>query len=257
MIRAAGVFAAAMALGSCTTVPVHPPRGDYTNSLGMVFRALATDHSQSALYICVHETREGDLAAFRQRPSERPHLAATSVSWHEARRFCEWLTRTEQAARRLSPRSRYRLPTDHEWSQAAGIAHLEPSAAPENKTERVASGWSWGKCWPPPPNAANCLGSEGAKLLESSPIPSFHDRDAGIADAWAYYEPRVGFCSLTGNVWEWCEDEFRPGTDWRVLRGGSWKNNRPESLLLSHRTHDPSTYRSDSVGFRVVLERQP
>lgn len=254
MIRAAGVFAAAMMLGSCSSVPVHPPHSDFTNSLGMAFRALP---EHSSLLMCVHETRERDLAAFRQTVTPTPHLAASCVNWHEARRFCEWLTMKEQAAGLLSSHSRYRLPSDHEWSMAAGIAHREAAGTPESKSERVTNEWSWGRSWPPPANAANCLGAEGATAMESSPIPSFRDRNTRIANAWDYYQPRIGYCSLTGNLWEWCEDEFRPGTDWRVLRGGSWKNNRPESLLLSHRTHDPSTYRSDSVGFRVVLERRP
>lgn len=254
MIRVAGVVAAAMTLGSCTSVPVHPPRGEHTNSLGMIFRALVPG---SSLLICVHETREQDIAVFRRTVSQQPNLAATLVNWHEACRFCEWLTNEERDAGLLSSRSRYRLPTDREWSLAAGIAHRESSGTPEAKSEQVTSEWSWGNSWPPPANAANCLGAEGVKFIKSSPIPSFRDRDAGAAAAWDYYEPRTGCCSLSGNVWEWCEDEFRPGTDWRVLRGGSWKNNRPESLLLSHRTHDPSTYRSDSVGFRVLLERLP
>jgi formylglycine-generating enzyme required for sulfatase activity len=221
----------------------------------MVFRALESESADHLLLVCIHETREQDVAAFRLTDTRKPDRSATHVSWHDAHRFCEWLTRKEQGEGRLSLRSRYRLPTDHEWSQAAGIAHLEPSGTPEAKCGQVANQWSWGSSWPPPANAANCLGSEGARLVGSSPIPSFRDSDAGIARAWDYYDPKTGYCSLTGNVWEWCEDEFRPGTDWRVLRGGSWKNNRPESLLLSHRTHDPSTYKSDTVGFRVVLER--
>jgi formylglycine-generating enzyme required for sulfatase activity len=55
-------------------------------------------------------------------------------------------------------------------------------------------------------------------------------------------------------LWEWCEDLYRPGTNWRVLRGGAWTSRRSETMASSHRTHDPDSYRSDSVGFRCVLE---
>lgn len=246
-----------MTLASCSSVSLPSDPGDFTNSLGMVFQQLPQHKGTCSLAMCVHETRERDLAVFRHPSSRPPDHAATQVTWHEARDFCEWLTLKERSAGLISQRSRYRLPTDSEWSMAAGILHLEHSGTPEDKDGCVPGRWAWGTSWPPSANAANCLGSEGSEIMDSAPIPAFRDRDATVGHALHYYEARLGFCSLTGNVWEWCKDEFRPGTDWRVLRGGSWKNNRPESLLLSHRTHDPSTYKSDSVGFRVVLERAP
>jgi len=206
----------------------------------------------SGMLIAIHETREGDIAVWRGKPSQHPRRAATHVNWHEARAFCEWLTQRERASGHLSPHSRYRLPTDHEWSCAAGIAGREDARlTPEQKDRHLADT----QPWPPPQGIANYAGDETGILNGCDPIPGFRDHDAYIADALAYFDTRLGLCSLRGNVWEWCEDEFRPGSGWRVLRGASWRNTRPDTLNLSHRTHDPGTYRSDTVGFRVALEQ--
>ncbi|MEZ5430220.1 MAG: SUMF1/EgtB/PvdO family nonheme iron enzyme [Verrucomicrobiales bacterium] len=57
---------------------------------------------------------------------------AVNLHWHDAWAFCEWLT-AKAAALKLDVV--YRLPTDHEWSCAAGLGLSElPTESPQNKS---------------------------------------------------------------------------------------------------------------------------
>ncbi|MBL9130777.1 MAG: SUMF1/EgtB/PvdO family nonheme iron enzyme [Verrucomicrobiaceae bacterium] len=224
----------------------------WTNSLGMPLVAVPV--GGTSLLISQLETQERDLAAFRGQSSEDTS-PARHVSWTEAVAFCDWLTKKERVAGLIRPGQRYRLPTDHEWSCAAGIGHLEsPASSPEAKSNRIEGVFPWGAVWPPPRGAGNLCGAESKGDFPDHFIAEYRDGlSGGRLKPRASRANRFGLHDLSGNVWEWCADRFREGTDWRVLRGGSWKSVRPETLLSSHRTHDPESYRSDSVGFRCVL----
>jgi formylglycine-generating enzyme required for sulfatase activity len=245
---------ACLALGACTTPPAAPAA--MTNSLGMSFAEVPVG-DEKVLFACV-ETQRRHMALFTNRPlpsKEEPAWPATHVSWKEASAFCAWLTKLERQRGLISARQRYRLPTDHEWSCAAGIGHLEKAdLSPEEKSNALGGMFPWGASWPPPHGAGNLCGRESRHDFPENYIVDYRDALSGgaLLCRASSANPR-GIHDLSGNVWEWCEDLFRPGTDWRVLRGGSWKSARPQTLLASHRTHDPENYRSDSVGFRCVL----
>lgn len=223
------------------------------NSLGMTFISVPGTRVE----FCQHETRECDMAVYNAVPNPGTR-AATHVSWHEARAFCDWLTDREHQRGVLPANQRYRLPTDHEWSCAAGIGAREDSmASPESKRQRFASEYPWGMTWPPPSRAGNYFGHETTGIVrDATPIDHFDDGMRGPCEVMRFKPNALGLHDLGGNVWEWCEDEFRPGTGWRVLRGAAWNCARPEALLSSHRTFDPPEYRSDTVGFRLVRARE-
>jgi formylglycine-generating enzyme required for sulfatase activity len=54
---------------------------------------------------------------------------AVHISWEDATAFCAWLTEREQRIGKLPAGWAYRLPSDHEWSCAAGIGEREDAKA--------------------------------------------------------------------------------------------------------------------------------
>jgi len=161
-----------------------------------------------------------------------------NVQWHDARRFCEWLTKREVWLGLIPDLVGYRLPTDEEWSTAVGMSY-ESGHSPRARSG-VVEGFPWNGGFPPPATAGNYHARFGCGFAETSPVGSFPANKFGIFD-------------LGGNVWEWCMEEFEPGNPRRVMRGASCFNDDPLYLMSSFRDHfSPDSFRNN-LGFRVVL----
>ncbi len=168
------------------------------------------------------------------------------VSWRDARDYAAWLSsRTGQ---------KYRLPSDSEWEYAARAGsvasrpwkeHIEGACADANVADRTAAqqypGWKVHPC------------SDG--YTYTAPVGSFQPNAFGLYD-------------MLGNVFEWVQDcwhvDYRgaptDGSAWlggdcsqRDMRGGSWFT-APPLISASARNRFEDTYRSNSVGFRLVRE---
>jgi formylglycine-generating enzyme required for sulfatase activity len=180
----------------------------------------------------------------------------TCVSYEDAVAFCEWLTRVERAARKIRPNQVYRLPTDWEWSVAVGLK--ESRAGMPIEKDGKTPGYPWGPEWPPPPGWGNYCGEEVKNVDWPSKengrvIEGWSDNHARTSKVGAYgAKHHDSLCDLGGNVWEWCEDFYRPRRS-RVLRGGGWCSGSPSMLLSSRRDGVPPGYRGVFNGFRVVL----
>ena len=192
-----------------------------------------------------------------QQSADHP---AVNVSWEDATAFCESLSRKEG--------KKYRLPTDHEWSCAVGIGDREnANATPKSKDMKIADVFPWGKQWPPPNDAGNyfgeeCKTAEGLAELKAAGydvsslpvIKGFNDGKVFTAAAGSFRPNGLGIYDLGGNVWEWCQDEYEPGSASRVLRGGSWLDFNRVYVLSSLRYDFDPDDRFEVIGFRAVVE---
>jgi formylglycine-generating enzyme required for sulfatase activity len=227
-----------------------PPKA-FTNTLGMKFVPVSGTDVQFSIW----ETRVKDYAAYaaanagvdaswknfgRGFKQEDTH-PVVKVSWNDANAFCAWLTKKELAEGKIKVGQKYRLPTDAEWSVAVGLGQ-EKGNTPQEKNRGIKDVYPWGKEWPPPKGAGNYPQSLKVDKFEyTSPAGSFAANKLGLHD-------------MGGNVWEWCEDKYRPTGTNRVLRGASWFNAYPDGLLSSYRLSiGAPDIRGGGIGFRCVL----
>jgi serine/threonine-protein kinase len=153
----------------------------------------------------------------------------TNISWKEADRFCEWLTK--------KVKQNIFLPTEAQWEKAA------------RGTDRRI--YPWGN-EPPKSNLANF----GFQVGDTSAVGNYPE-GASI----------YGALDMAGNVWEWVADWYGnknysfspaqnpPGVDIeyrKVLRGGSWTDNAVNLRLACRFKGDPAIHNT-SVGFRCAL----
>ena len=231
----------------------------WANSLGMRFAPVPG----TAVLFSVYETRASDFERFvnetgsewippdAERGGEYP---AANVTWDDAVAFCEWLTKRERAAGSLNANRRYRLPTDAEWSIAAGVPEDERGTPAEKSTVTLLR-YVWGNSWPPPPNAGNFAGEE-APVDKTEPdlfIAEYNDRYPRLAPVGKFTPNPFGLYDLAGNVLEFCDDWFDASHRGRVARGGSWMSGDARTLAATHRAEIPPRAGLDLTGFRCVL----
>jgi formylglycine-generating enzyme required for sulfatase activity/serine/threonine protein kinase len=261
----------------------------FTNTLGMKFVPVPiTGPARSAspsdagggptdkqrVLFSIWETRVQDYEAFvnetkREWPKpefeQGPTHPAVNVSWEDVTVFCTWLTEKERKAGTIGVNEVYRLPSDHEWSCAAGIGEQEDaSKSPKEKgAVLLPDAYPWGKAWPPPLGSGNYGGEELQAIVASGKYSNIKKTLAGYRDAFEMTAPvgsfqadAVGLFDLNGNVMEWCEDLYESGGRHRVMRGGTWSEATwaVRGLNLSNRHfHLPGTNTRAEGGFRVVL----
>ena len=70
----------------------------------------------------------------------------------------------------------------------------------------------------------------------------------------------VGCLDLSGNLWEWCKNNYHDKADAdrayqgpRAVRGGAWDLPKEDACMTSRQWYPPSA-RTNVIGFRVVLK---
>jgi formylglycine-generating enzyme required for sulfatase activity len=171
---------------------------------------------------------------WNDRNFNHPEQPVAGPSWHEAQRYCEWLS--EQTGRQ------YRLPTEAEWELAAR-GGLEQKQFP------------WGD---EPPQSL----PDYAKRWQTGPEPV------------AQYAPNAfGLCDIGDNLHEWCSDWYDPnyyaispernpqGPEQcpmkparKSSRGGSWRH-QIKVARCSARSSIPPEFQYVDYGFRVACSQ--
>jgi len=165
----------------------------------------------------------------RESPID-PLRPVCHVSYHEAEAFARWVGK--------------RLPTEIEWEVAAA---WDASAG-------VRRDFPWGN-----EPATRLLANIDQLSFETAPIGSY-----------ARNVSPLGCYGMIGDVWEWTSSDFAPwpgftafpyaqysevffGTEYKVLRGGSWAT-RPGAIRNSFRNWDYPIRRQIFSGFRCAAD---
>jgi len=173
-------------------------------------------------------------------PAELASHPVVQVTWQDATAYCDWLS--EQTGKT------YRLPTEAEWEKAASW----------NAQQGAKGRYPWGDEW----DAERCNNVE-QDLGGTTPVGQYSQAGG---------DSPYGASDIAGNVWEWTSSkwggqrdkpsfgypydhsdgrEARTGTEFRVLRGGSFYDG-PGWCRSSARYPHETTKPADYVGFRVV-----
>ena len=181
----------------------------------------------------VNQSLKSDPSYFKgaNRPVEH-------VSWNDAVEFCARLAR-------ITGRD-YRLPSEAEWEYACRAGTTTPFHFGATMTTDLANYDG---------NFIYSSGPVGTYRKETTPMGTFK-----VANAFGLYD-------MHGNVWEWCADfwhdnyegaptdssawQGNPGSQERLLRGGSWRGN-PNLCRSAYRSHSDPEFRINNVGFRIA-----
>ena len=234
-----------------------PPKlgARWTNTLGMPFAPIP----KLPVLVAIWETRARDFEAFAKAtalpwepPADGSEYPVANVSFLNAMLFCDWLTTTEQTAGKLKPGQRYRLPTDAEWSAAAGIPP-ETGATLAERDDAGDKTFPWGAAWPPPPGAGNFRGLNPEKAgANTATIGDVYERLAPVGS----FEPtRYGVFDLAGNAAEMVSDFIAPELGLHATRGGSFRDDTERALRLRARgVGESGRGTAPYIGFRIVLD---
>ena len=195
----------------------------------------------------------------RENPSEfkgNLNNPIENISWWNAIQFCNLLNlrfgfqkvydeqgnlldNEMEITQNISNVIGFRLPTEAEWEFAAqGGNHSERHEYSGSHNLKNV-GWYW----------------DNSKA-KTHPVGRLKPNELGIYD-------------MSGNLWEWCYDEFanliepnsqnpivwNGGSGKRVLRGGSWGNDAEECRMICRSGNYPDVS-LNSIGFRVVFVPQ-
>ncbi len=240
------------------------------NSLRMRFVPVGDPLIENFL-VGAHEVRKRDFNAYLNATGAVAPLKpkfqqggahpVVNIMRSEAEAFCRWLTTHEREIGRIGAGDTYRLPTDAEWSTAAGAA-VERGDSPADRGDRIFGVYPWGVQWPPPAKAGNFADKTYRRSLgraKDEVIEGYNDGVVYTSPVGKYKGNAYKLFDVAGNVWEWVSDSYGGEEDdaaeLGVLRGASWQDFEKDDLGLGRRLAVPSETQAENIGFRIILIR--
>jgi len=196
---------------------------------------------------------------FRDGYSWRGREPVIYVSWTDAARYCNWLSRQtgltpvydEKTWRADLGANGFRMPTEAEWEYVA-------SGRGEGRR------YPWGNDVPVPGLHGNFAGA--ASLRVDPRVRSTQALGVMVVGSYPAGASRDGVMDLAGNVAEWCSDWFQPYSsdaqtdpcnqtpgNYRSIRGGSWDYYGYSQRCTDREFNNPNYPGYIYLGFRVVL----
>lgn len=156
----------------------------------------------------------------------KPDHPVVGITWFEAVAFCRWLS--------FETSENIMLPTEQQWQRAA--------QGDDGRT------FPWGELW----DASKCNNYVNNRRTTSiTPIMSVMQYPKGASP--------YGVLDMSGNVWEWCltsfeeeESDVHRNVEYRVARGGAWRNNYVGYFRVASRCGLFPDISDGDVGFRCV-----
>ena len=178
-------------------------------------------------------------------------LPMENVSWYDAMEFCEKLNDMGKAPKGW----RFTLPTETQWEYAArgGKKSKGYKYSGSNNIDEVA--WC----------IALLPGASSGSVFDESVLD--YEHASGTQPVGRKKPNELGLYDMSGNVWEWCLDDWQKKSDKltaeftrgsnredaaRADRGGSWFELAWDCRSASRDYFDPG-YRDRDLGFRVAL----
>jgi formylglycine-generating enzyme required for sulfatase activity/uncharacterized caspase-like protein len=180
------------------------------------------------------------------------NLPVERVSWHEAKEFCNRLSRLSKKTGKT-----YDLPTEAQWEYACRARTTTPFHFGETITTDLANfrGTDW-----------EYNGTTYPGNYVKAPKGAYREKTIAVD---SFTPNAFGLYNMHGNVWEWCLDPWHSnyngapthgsvwdasndsGSKYRLMRGGSWYSHPGGCRSANRNVSDPA-FQDGNLGFRVV-----
>lgn len=188
----------------------------------------------SNFYISKYEVSQSQWAAFKSLKDcvleQGEDKAIDNISWEEANEYAEYISQLTGL--------KFSLPTEAQWEYAAkdGI----------NNSGNIFSGFT-----------------EGMKHYAWSKS----DNLSSAADVGKRLPNKLGLYDMTGNVGEWCLDDFQEyelakhtnpiatGGMYKIYRGGDFNTPNMMDMKTSTRYYAPPFSKREATGLRLVINK--
>ncbi|NQT39721.1 MAG: SUMF1/EgtB/PvdO family nonheme iron enzyme, partial [Planctomycetes bacterium] len=266
MMKLVRIPAGEYVMGSQAGLPDEQPRAVVKFAKPFWMAVTETTNQQYGAFDPVHDTRyldeDGKDHAVPGYIANHVNQPVARISWREATRFCEWLSK--KSGRKVL------LPTESQWEWAARAGSEKQFFYGDENTDFS----KWANLADASRRVTYTSWDGGSKIHRRRPYGgTFPLRDDRFTDKWFVVDyvaqndaSPFGLYDMVGNVSEWTRSDYRayPYTDrdgrnggdvkrTKVARGGSW-DDRPKMSGSTVRFEYESYQKVYDVGFRVIVE---